>query len=208
VTGERILSVAEAQALDRDAAVRLGLPTILLMENAARSVAEVARTLGERFVVLAGPGNNGGDGLAAARHLGVARCTIHLLAEPDPAKCPDAALQLRILRAAAVPVVVGALPDLAVHAGAVWIDAVFGTGLTRELVGASRAWVEACDRALGPKVAVDIPSGLHGDTGTVLGAAVHADVTVTFVAKKRGLVVGSGPAHAGRIVVTGLGLPN
>lgn len=201
------LSVAAARAIDVDAAVRLQMPTLLLMENAARATAEVARTLGERFVVLAGAGNNGGDGLAAVRHLGCARCTVHLLAEPDPQRVPDAALQLRILRAAGVPVVVGALPDLDAHAGAVWIDALFGTGLARELTGTARAWVEALGRARGPKLAVDIPSGLHGDTGAVLGAACRADVTVTFVAKKLGMRTATGRAHCGRIVVVGLGLP-
>ena len=206
--GERLLSVADARAIDRDAAERLHLPTILLMENAARAVAEVARTMGDRFVILAGPGNNGGDGLAAARHLGVARCTIHLLAEPDPVRAADAALQARILRAAGVPIAVGALPDLAVHRSAVWIDALFGTGLDRELTGEPRAWVEAFDRAPpGKKLCIDIPSGLHGDTGAVLGAACHADVTVTFVAKKRGMVTANGLAHCGRVVVAGLGLP-
>ncbi len=204
---ERVLSVAEARAIDHDAAARLGMPTVLLMENAARSVAEVAQSLGGRFVVLAGAGNNGGDGLAAARHLGWRRCAVHLLAEPDPVKSPDAALQARILRAAGAPLVVGTLPDLAVHRGAVWIDALFGTGLDRELTGAARDWVAAFDRAVGPKLCVDIPSGLHGDTGAVLGAACHADVTVTFVAKKRGMTVAAGPAHCGRIVVVGLGLP-
>lgn len=204
---ERLLSVADARAIDRDAAERLGMPTLLLMENAARSVAEVARSLGDRFVILAGAGNNGGDGLAASRHLGVQRCTIHLLAEPDPAKAPDAALQLRILRAAGVPLVVGALPDLEVNAGAVWIDALFGTGLARALTGEARAWVAAFDRARGPKLAVDIPSGLHGDTGEVLGAACHADVTVTFVGEKRGMATPNGLQHCGRVVVAGLGLP-
>ena len=203
----RVLSVAEARAIDVDAARRLGMPTVLLMENAARSTAEVARTLGERFVILAGSGNNGGDGLAAARHLGVSRCTIHLLDEPDPAKAPDAALQARILRAAGVPLVVGALPEFAPHQGAVWIDALFGTGLARELTGSARTWVEAFDRARGPKLSVDIPSGLHGDTGEVLGAACHADVTVTFVAPKVGMTTPNGRAHCGRIEVVGLGLP-
>jgi NAD(P)H-hydrate epimerase len=206
VTDERVLSVAEARAIDADAAQRLGLPTLVLMENAARSVAEVARTLGARFVVFAGAGNNGGDGLAAARHLGWQRCAIHLLAEPDAAKAPDAALQARVLRAAGARLVVGELPAAAL-AGAVCIDALFGTGLDRELTGAARAWVEACDRAPGPKLAVDIPSGLHGDTGAVLGAALRADVTVTFVACKRGMLTPAGRAHCGRIVVAGLGLP-
>ena len=204
---ERILSVAEARAIDRDAAERLAMPTLLLMENAARSVAEVARSLGDRFVVLAGAGNNGGDGLAAARHLGFGRCAIHLLAEPDPAKAPDAALQAKILRAAGAPLVVGALPALAAHRGAVWIDALFGTGLDRELRGAAREWVEAFERAEGKKLCVDIPSGLHGDTGAVLGVACRADVTVTFVGKKRGMTVGEGPVRCGRVEVVGLGLP-
>jgi hydroxyethylthiazole kinase-like uncharacterized protein yjeF len=205
--GERVLSVAEARAIDTDAAQRLGLPTLVLMENAARGVAEVARSMGERFVVLAGAGNNGGDGLAAARHLGWRRCALHLLAEPDPAKAPDAALQARVLRAAGAQLVVGALPDVAAHAGAVWIDALFGTGLDRPLTGAARAWVDACNPAVGPKLAVDVPSGLHGDTGDVLGAAVRADVTATFVAKKRGMLTANGRAHCGRIVVVSLGLP-
>jgi hydroxyethylthiazole kinase-like uncharacterized protein yjeF len=200
-------SVAEARAIDRDAVERLGLPTLVLMENAARSVAEVARSLGERFVVLAGAGNNGGDGLAAVRHLGLARCTIHLLAEPDPHKCADAALQARVLRAAGARIVVGALPELVAHAGAVWIDALFGTGLDRELTGPARAWVEAFDRATGPKLCVDIPSGLHGDSGQVLGAACHADVTVTFVLPKTGMLTPTGRQHCGRIEVVGLGLP-
>ncbi|MFN9757415.1 MAG: NAD(P)H-hydrate epimerase, partial [Planctomycetota bacterium] len=173
----------------------------------ARGVAEAAAALGERFVELAGAGNNGGDGLAAARHLGWRRCAIHLLAEPDAQTAPDAALQLHVLRAAGVPVVVGALPDLAAHAGAVWIDALFGTGLARPLAGAARAWVDACNAARGRKLAVDIPSGLHGDTGEVLGAAVRADVTVTFVARKRGMATPTGRAHCGRVVVANLGLP-
>lgn len=201
-----MLSVAEARAIDRDAVERLGMPSILLMENAARSVAEVARTLGNRYVVLCGPGNNGGDGLAAARHLGRAS-RVHLLAEPDPQKSPDAALQLRILRAAGWPIAVGALPECAPDADEVVLDALFGTGLERPLTGTSLAFVQWTHAARGPILAVDIPSGLHGDRGCVLGDAVRATVTVTFVAPKRGMVVGAGPQHCGRVVVAGLGLP-
>jgi NAD(P)H-hydrate epimerase len=203
---DRILSVAEAREVDRDASLRLRMPSILLMENAARAVAEIARTLGHRFVILCGAGNNGGDGLAAARHLGREHCTVHLLAEPGE-RAPDAALQLAILRAAGWQLTVGTPPDLDAHAGAVWIDALFGTGLARELTGAARHWVELFNRASGPKLCVDLPSGLCGDTGAVLGAACRADVTVSFVGRKRGMVTGSGPAHCGRIVVAGLGLP-
>jgi NAD(P)H-hydrate epimerase len=204
---ERILTVAEARTIDADAQQRLGLPTLLLMENAARGVADVARTLGERFVVLCGAGNNGGDGLAAARHLGFGRCALHLLAEPDPAKAPDAALQATVLRNAGAALAVGVLPDATAHHGAVWIDALFGTGLDRELREPARSWVEAFNRAIGPKLSVDVPSGLHGDTGAVLGVACRADVTVTFVGKKQGMVTGAGPTCCGRIEVVGLGLP-
>jgi NAD(P)H-hydrate epimerase len=200
------ISVAEARALDRDAVERLGMPSILLMENAARAVAEQARAMGSRFIVLCGPGNNGGDGLAAARHLGrVAR--VHLLAEPDPERSPDAALQLRILRAAGQSVVVGALPQLAPGERAVWIDALFGTGLTRALEGASRAWVESFNQGAGPKLCVDVPSGLDADRGLPLGSTCRADVTVTFAAPKHGLVMAGAQEWVGRIVVAGLGLP-
>ncbi|MFN3244614.1 MAG: NAD(P)H-hydrate epimerase [Planctomycetota bacterium] len=207
MTHPNALTVAQARAIDREAHDRLGMPTVLLMENAARSVAEAARTLGQRFVILCGAGNNGGDGLAVARHLGFARCAIHLLAEPDPERAADAALQRDILHRAGARLRVAQAPDPAEHSGAVWIDALFGTGLTRELTGAARDWVEVFNYATGHKLSVDIPSGLHGDTGEVLGIACRADQTVTFVAPKVGMRTETGEAHCGRITVVGLGLP-
>jgi hydroxyethylthiazole kinase-like uncharacterized protein yjeF len=207
MTDERVLTVSEARAIDQDAVARLGMPSALLMENAARGCADVARTLGSQFVILCGAGNNGGDGLAVARHLGLSRCAIHLLSAPDPQRAPDAALQLKILQRAGARVVVGEGPSREGRPEAVWIDALFGTGLDRDLRDSARAWVEGFNRAAGPKLSVDIPSGLHGDTGAVLGAACRADVTVTFVAKKRGMVTAAGVEHCGRVEVVGLGLP-
>jgi len=204
---ERILSVKEAREIDQEAVTCFGMPTILLMENAARSVAEVAATLGQRFVILCGSGNNGGDGLAVARHLGFARCALHLLAAPDPSKAPDAALQHQILHRAGATLHIGTAPDISEHCGAVWIDALFGTGLDRELHDPARSWVDLFNHATGPKLAVDIPSGLHGDTGLVLGTACRVDHTVTFIAKKRGMLTTTGQAHCGHIHVTQLGLP-
>jgi NAD(P)H-hydrate epimerase len=204
-----VLTVAQARQLDRDAVSRFGMPSILLMENAARAVADAARSLAlgeQRFVVLCGAGNNGGDGLAAARHLG-RKALVFLLQEPDAARSPDAALQLRILRAARHPIEVGSCPDPASFAGAVWIDALFGTGLDRPLAGAAADWVRAFNAASGRKLAVDIPSGLHGDTGEVLGVACRADVTVTFAAAKTGLLAPAAQAYVGRIVVAPLGIP-
>ena len=204
---ERILSVAQARAIDEEAVVRFGMPTVLLMENAARGVAEVARTLGDRFVILCGAGNNGGDGLAVARHLGFARCAIHLLASPDPARAPDAALQQEILHRAGATLHIAEKPELSAHSGAVWIDALFGTGLDRELRDPARSWVCDFNQASGPKLAVDIPSGLHGDTGEVLGIACQVDHTVTFVAKKQGMLSATGAAYCGQIHIAQLGLP-
>ena len=202
----KTLTVAEARQIDRDAVEKYGMPSILLMENASRAVAEHARGMGDRYVVLCGPGNNGGDGLAAARHLGL-HGTVHLMAEPDSARSPDAALQFDILRRAGYPIVCGQPPDPDEHRGAVWIDALFGTGLTRPLAGNSVQWVQAFNSGVGPKLCVDIPSGLHGDTGKVMGVACRADVTVTFAAAKVGLTVPGASDYVGEIVVASLGVP-
>ena len=203
----RVLSVAEARALDRDAVERLGMPSVLLMENAARGVAAAARALGEDQVVLCGPGNNGGDGLAAARHLGP-RCVVFLLAEPDPERAPDAALQLRILRAAGRSIRLDSPRSADFPSAAVWIDALFGTGLTRAPDGRAAEWIAELNLAPGPHLAVDIPSGLGGDSGVPLGAAcVRADVTVTFEAPKLGLMQAAARNFVGRIEVVPLGLP-
>ncbi|MEZ5967364.1 MAG: NAD(P)H-hydrate epimerase [Planctomycetota bacterium] len=202
----RPLTVAAARQLDIEAVQRFKMPSILLMENAAHAVADEARCLGDAWIVLCGPGNNGGDGLAAARHLG-RRARVFLLQEPDSARSPDAGLQLEILRAARHEVTIGALPDPGDSAGAVWIDALFGTGLQRPLEGEARRWVEAFNRAPGPRLGVDIPSGLHGDSGQVLGVAARCHRTVTFAAAKVGMLVAAARAYVGDLVVAPLGIP-
>ena len=201
----KAISVVEARAIDRDAVERLGMPSILLMENAARSVAETARAMGETFVLYCGPGNNGGDGLAAARHLG-RRAQVYLTDEPDPARSPDAALQLEILRKAGFPIHVGVLPPLA-DSRSVLVDALFGTGLTRPIRGDVVSWVRRFNESPGAKLCVDIPSGLHGDTGDVLGLACRGDSTVTFAAPKHGLVAERSREFVGELLIAGLGLP-
>jgi NAD(P)H-hydrate epimerase len=115
-------------------------------------------------------------------------------------------LQLTILRRAGHPVVVGEVPPLA-GADDVVIDALFGTGLMRALEGEARRWVDRFNESPGAKLCVDIPSGLHGDTGAVLGAACRGDRTVTFAAAKHGLLVAGAAEFVGELVVAGLGIP-
>lgn len=206
------ITVAQARAIDRDAVERLGMPSLLLMENAARAVADRARSMmaaagTDAVVWLCGAGNNGGDGLAAARLLGPG-CAVHLLAEPDRARAPDAACQLAILRAAEWPVRVGSPPEPDDHRGALWVDALFGTGLSRPLEGAAAEWVERFNRALGPKLCVDVPSGLDGDSGEPLGPVCRGDATVTFAAAKVGLIRPEAAAFVGELHVAPLGIPS
>lgn len=197
------ISVAEARQIDQDAVNLFRMPSILLMENASRAVAEAARRMGDQFVILCGPGNNGGDGLAAARHLGRA-AEVYLLKEPDPQAAPDAHLQLEILRAAGHPVHLGELPR---DRSAVWIDALLGTGLDRPVRGRAADWIAAFNAGSGPKLAVDIPSGLNGDTGEVLGIACRAERTITFAAAKHGLLAPAAREYVGEVEVAGLGIP-
>jgi hydroxyethylthiazole kinase-like uncharacterized protein yjeF len=163
-----------------------------------------------RALVLCGPGNNGGDGYVVAADLAAAGVQVTVAVLGDPAHLPpDAA------RARAGWDAVGASVDLAAlnpvaTLGAVdlVVDALFGIGLTRDLGGAARDWALACAaQDAPPVVAVDIPSGLSGDDGAVLGAAFRADLTVTFHARKFGHVRGQGPAYCGVVEVVDIGLP-
>ncbi|QOJ01621.1 MAG: NAD(P)H-hydrate epimerase [Phycisphaeraceae bacterium] len=209
----RVLTSAKARLIDRLAVRRYAIPSIVLMENAARALASEALAMlagvpKPRVDLYCGPGNNGGDGFAAARHLHNAgvRARAILLA-PARAVAGDAAVNLRILRrmksveVRAFPRAPGRTPDLI-------IDAIFGTGLTRPLGGRYLLAAEriAQHRSGGAVVlAADVPSGLHADLGEVLGPCVHADATVTFAGTKPGLLISPGPA--GRVVVGDIGVP-
>lgn len=206
--GSPILTVEQMRAVDRRA-VEAGVPSLLLMENAGRGVAEVVRArLGGRgpssggpchatVAVVCGAGNNGGDGFVAARHLSVAGVeTRVLLAQPRDRVRGDATIMLGALRGAP-NVSVSELGDCidgerwrAALAGAdVIVDAIFGTGLRAAIAGSAEAAVRAINDAAALRIAVDVPSGLDADTGRPTGTAVRADVTATMGAAKLGLLV-------------------
>jgi hydroxyethylthiazole kinase-like uncharacterized protein yjeF len=210
----RLLTSAEVKALDQIAEDRYGLPTKTLMEHAGRAVADhVATYPCRRVVVFAGAGNNGGDGLVAARLLrergeALEFVEVVLCAPLERFKgLANESLQ-RWQRSVGETRDPGAFPELGL--ADVAVDAIFGTGLNRAPEGRAAeaiAWMNE-QRERGCKVvAVDLPSGLDADTGLPIGTCVQADSTVTFSALKRGLCQEPGATLAGRIVVADIGIP-
>lgn len=214
----RPMSREELRGLDARAEA-IGLPTVVLMENAGRGAAawlrERAAGPSARVAIICGPGNNGGDGAVAARHLDGWGFAVRVvwLAAPERLR-GDAATQWRILDAAGIrqeswtddPLDPARLDGL--FAAADWVvDALLGTGLTRPVEGPLRVAIEAMNRAGKPVVALDLPSGLDADTGHPLGAAVRATATLTFAAAKRGFSAPGAAACTGDVAVVDIGLP-
>jgi len=204
-----ILSVAEMYRADK-AAAELGVPGAALMENAGRAVAEAVRARYQPcpVVVLCGPGNNGGDGFVAARHLAAAGWSVRLaLLGPRDRLSGDAAHHAGLWDGAVEALNESAVPGLYGGAGLV-IDALFGAGLSRPLEGAARAAVEAVNADGLPVAAVDVPSGVSGDSGARVGeVAVRAALTVTFARKKPGHLLLPGRLLCGEVVVADIGIP-
>ncbi|HEY8152928.1 MAG TPA: NAD(P)H-hydrate dehydratase [Myxococcota bacterium] len=208
-----LASADEMRALDRHTIETLGVPGELLMESAGRAVAEAALGLltpGTSVLVVCGRGNNGGDGLVAARHLYALGVPVRVALLGSAASLRgDAAASLRRARAAGVPI---EGERWRAPAAGVIVDAIFGTGLSRPVEGAAASSIRriAASRAASPEalrvLAVDLPSGLCADTGQVLGAAAPADLTVTLALPKPGLVLEPGRTLAGRVRVARIGI--
>ena len=212
----RILTAEAMREVDRRATEELGLPSLVLMENAAIGLAEAVAELfedAESAAIFCGPGNNGGDGLALARHLAIRgyEVGVWLVGEREPSG--DAAVQLRVCRGQGIAI--DELEDeadldeaLAAAAGAdLVVDALFGTGLARPLEGLFAALAERLAELPAPVLAVDLPSGLSGSRREPLGPHVVADATVTFAAPKVAHVFPPAAEAVGELVVTDLGIP-
>lgn len=206
-----LLTAAETRAAEEAASGR-GLPASLLMESAGAAVADAALRLGaaaSRFLVLCGPGNNGGDGFVAARRLHAAGRRVDVWRVGSPGKADgDAERNRQALERTGVPIHASAAA-LALRPGDVVVDALFGTGLSRAPEGAAAdairnllAWRGAGVRVL----AVDVPSGLSSDTGRAFEPCVAADLTVSFGAMKLGLALEPGATLAGQVEVADIGL--
>jgi NAD(P)H-hydrate epimerase len=208
-----LVSAAHMQALDRHTIETLGIPGDLLMESAGRAVADAVlavRAGDAPVLVVCGAGNNGGDGLVAARHLHQLGVPVRVALLGDAARLRgDAAANAR--RARAVGLIFEGERWRAPAAGVI-VDAIFGTGLARDVSGVPAASIRRIDAAREAHpgavqvVAVDLPSGLCADTGQVRGVAVRADVTVTLGLPKLGLALEPGRSHAGRVQVARIGI--
>jgi NAD(P)H-hydrate epimerase len=207
--GSSVYTPSQVRELDRIAIAELGIPGYELMSRAGRFVFEATRARhpqARRWLVLCGAGNNAGDGYVVARLAAAAGIEVSVAALSDPERLvDDAGRAWRDFRAAGGQV-------LQFSAGLcgrahVAIDALLGTGLARALEGAWREAVESLNSAALPVIAVDMPTGLDGETGAVLGAAVRADATATFIGRKQGLYVGAGPEYRGEILFSDLGVP-
>ena len=199
----------QVRELDRIAIQERGIPGYTLMSRAGTAAFAVLQERwpqAQRISVVCGGGNNGGDGYVVARLARQAGLDAQVLALSDPDQLEgDALTACQDARAAGVPIQAFAADQLA--GAEVIVDAILGTGLEREVTGAWRDAIKAINSQDAGILAIDIPSGLHADCGTVMGIAVQADVTITFIALKQGLFTGQGPHYCGTLRFDDLQVP-
>ncbi len=216
-----LVTAAEMRELDRAAIKGRKIPSLRLMENAGEAVVRAMErhfgTLrGKTATIIAGKGQNGGDGFVVARLLRKKNCKARVvLLTSSSSLTGDAATNLKRFQKAggrchavdkesALDRVLAPL----LQTSEVLVDAIFGTGLNAPVKGLSASAIAMMNASGRPIVAIDLPSGLDGDTGSVLGTAVTAALTVTLARPKRGLFLGAGPNHAGMIRVADIGIPS
>jgi hydroxyethylthiazole kinase-like uncharacterized protein yjeF len=201
-----LLTTAEMARADQ-LTIASGTAGAVLMENAGRAVADAV--MGWRpegpVVVVAGPGNNGGDGFVAARLLAERGLEVRLALLGDRASLKgDAAAA-----AARWPGPIEAAQPNSVQGAALIVDAIFGAGLARPTQGVALSLIAAMNAVNAPKIAVDLPSGISGDTGRVMGeVAIQAAETVTFFRRKPGHLLLPGRSHCGKLTVADIGIPS
>lgn len=216
--GSVVFSRQQARQFDQWAMQVVGIPGLVLMENAGRSAAEyIASNLAPNgpVLILCGTGNNGGDGFVIARHLvnhGI-QVKVGLCGRPEKVQ-QDAKVNLEILKrmgqqvnvvdldtAAILAVVEGLARDCALL-----VDAILGTGLAGDVKEPIATLIQAVNRLSMPVVAVDVPSGLDCDTGLPLGVAVKARWTITFAANKKGFLSEHARPYTGQVIVADIGI--
>lgn len=232
---QKVLTASQMREVDRLTTEQYGIPSILLMENAAHAVARViteklGRSVeGKKILILCGPGNNGGDGAALARILWTSGAfVVPLLFGRIDRLTGDAETNFQVLHAyeQAAAVSGGEFNKILVHCEdedliplietflnetgpeAIVVDALFGTGLTRELTGPFADAIQRLENHRPLVISVDLPSGLDADRATPIGRCVSADITVTFTAPKLANVAGPASEFNGSLVVANIGSPD
>ncbi len=213
------MKVADSEKIrniDRRAIEKYGIPGTVLMENAGRSVVlsmidRYGSLKGKRVSIVAGKGNNGGDGLVIARYLHNFDVKVDVFLPSKSSEIKgDARINLNILKRSGIPLCekfsLKELDKYLKHSDII-VDAIFGTGLSSEVKKPFSDVINLINSSGKPVVSVDIPSGISGDTGEVLGIAVKADLTVTFVIPKRGILLFPGAEYAGVVKVADIGIP-
>jgi NAD(P)H-hydrate epimerase len=216
------ISRQQARRFDDWAINTLGIPGVVLMENAGRSCAELieeklAGIVRPKVCLFCGTGNNGGDGYVIARcllNIGF-EVLVVICGQADKVK-GDARINLEILKRIGCIIEnldpaepdAGRKVDLFVNGAGMIVDCLFGTGLDRFLSDSYKALIEKINSQKTPILAVDVPSGLDCNTGRPLGAAVKADYTVTFIALKKGFTVPQAADYTGDIYIASIGIAN
>lgn len=199
----------QVRALDRIAIEDLGIPGAVLMERAGLAAFHACQQRwpgARRMTVVCGLGNNGGDGYVVARRAREAGLEVAVCQLGDASRLQGDALQAfqRMTQVGLKPV---GLDAEALSGADVVVDAIFGTGLDREVGGLWANALATIQAAGTPVLAIDIPSGLHADTGSVLGAAVRAELSISFIGLKQGMFTNEGREYSGTIVFDDLGVP-
>lgn len=201
-----LFTAAAMREIDRQWAARH--PAASLMERAGAGAAELAGTLasesGAPVLVLAGPGNNGGDALVAARRLTAQGFRVDVVSRADPARLPPDAARAWAGWRENGGTILADIPPLRRYS--LVIDGLFGVGLQRDIGGEDAHWIEQANEMDCPKLALDVPSGLDSDSGRIRGIALRADHTLTFIALKPGLFTADGPDYAGQLHLDMLGV--
>lgn len=211
------LNRKQLQQIDRLATAKYGIPSIILMENAGRAVAEETIKLlqyeqNQKVVVICGKGNNGGDGFVVARHLYNNNYKVNVIylgnIKDKKSRSEATDINLNIVRKLGIPMYAlnRSVPRLLKSADVI-IDAIFGIGLTRAIQGPIKKLIAQVNSLNKPVLAVDIPSGLDTDTGRPLGTAIKATRTVTLGYPKTGFKNPAAKKYIGKVVVADISLP-
>ena len=212
---QNVMTRSEVREFDRKAIEEIGVPGVVLMENAGRGCAEIIKNMntGKGIVVIfCGPGNNGGDGYVIARHLDIMGIDtrVVLLCEREKIK-GDALVNLNIIEKIGIDIRQidpgdGLKVSSMLNGASMIVDAIFGTGLTGEVRAEYLPVIEIINAMPNTVFSVDIPSGLDCDTGLALGDAVEANTTATFVALKQGFKNTDSKKYTGNVVVVSIGV--